>query len=87
MKEETANQQKRMPITYFCFVVTDFHALPRNYKSQLYNYNEQRATAYIFMKSNTIKCFISDFFSFKINVSDTLLKHIDSAQNRAALVW
>lgn len=61
MKEETLNQQKRMPITYFCFAVTDFHALPRNYKSQLYNYNAKKNPAYIFMKSNTIKYFISDF--------------------------
>lgn len=49
MKEEAVNQQKRMPITYFCFVVTDFHALPRNYKSQMYNYNEQKNSLHVFL--------------------------------------
>lgn len=66
MKEEAVNQQKRMPITYFCFVVTDFHALPRNYKSQLYNYNEKKIPAYIFMKTNKLRYFISDFLLSKL---------------------
>lgn len=61
MKEAAVNQQKRMPITSFYFVVIDIHALPGNYKSQLYNYNEQKTPAYILRKPNKITCFIVDF--------------------------